>query len=106
MWINRRSYILLIHLKRHKRIAWYIPIALPVIEAVLDSWRETTDFWERIFPRLLVWRPQGTWGIGKKVRLSALFSLFITLFNEMRNHGPYELVHVESGKGCVSVRLW
>lgn len=105
MWNNRRSFILLVRIKRGKKIGLFIPIALPVIEAALESWCETAKVWEGLFLRLLA-RPHQSQNTGRKPALSPLFVWSLSLLKELRRHGPYELVRVENDKDHVSLRLW
>lgn len=106
MWNKRPALILLLHIKRHKMRGWYIPIALPAVEATLESWRETLAFWESILPARINRRSKGILHTGRKARLSELLALCIVLFKALRHHGSYELVSVERETEHIAVRLW
>lgn len=105
MWNNRRSFILLIRIKRGRKLGLFIPVVLPVIEATLESWYETLKVWEALFYRLLA-KPERSQHIGRKPSLSTLIAWSITLLKELRRHGRYELVCVENDKDHVSLQLW
>lgn len=105
MWNRRSSLILLVHIKHQKKRGWYIPIALYAVEATLESWRETLAFWESILPARRQWIPKKVRN-GRKIPLSELLTLCIHLCKELRHHGRYELVGVETATERISIRLW
>lgn len=107
MWSNRRSFLLLVHVKQKKKVGLVIPLALPVLEVTLDSLRDSLEVWESIFPELFAKMLSKLGGkAGKKLRLSQLFTWCIRLLNELRRYGTFEFVHVDDGKNLVSIRMW
>lgn len=107
MWSNRRSFLLLVHIKKEKRFGFVFPLALPVLEATLDSLRDSLEVWESLFPgfcaKFLSKRSKNS---GKQMRLSLLLTQCIALLNELRQHGAFEIVQVDDGKSHVSIGLW
>lgn len=108
MWNSYRSIFLVVHIKQQQRQAgWVIPLALPVLQATLESINDSLQVWECIFPalfnRLLF---KNKIAPGKKLQISQLFTWSIGLLDELRRNGKYELVNVENGENHISVKLW
>lgn len=106
MWTKHRSFFLLILIKQKQKIRLFIPLALPVLDVTLASLRDSLDFWEGLFPdlfRRMMSQDKGE--SNKKLKLTALFTLFINLIRELRSYGSYEIVQVEDDKYHISIRL-
>ncbi|OQB67718.1 MAG: hypothetical protein BWX93_01724 [Bacteroidetes bacterium ADurb.Bin139] len=107
MWSNRPSFLLLVQVRQTQKAGFIIPLALPVLDATLRSWRDSLEFWESIFPgfnaQLLV---KDKLKISSHFRLSQVFAWGLRLLAELRRYGPYEFVHVDNGEQQVSIRLW
>jgi len=103
---------MLIKIKQDRRIGFNIPITFVVLEDLIEAFEDWIWAFERLFPK---WNKKLiSWGEGSMVynmpgqnfSLGLIFKIIHELFYELRKHGRWKVVEVDTKDVYVTVEFF